>query len=57
MAYVTLEDDTGSLELMAFSRTLEESGSYLQVNVPILVEGKLSSGTKSPQVLCDRVFP
>ena len=58
MAYVTLEDDTGSLELMAFSRTLEESGSYLQVNVPILVEGKLSPpGRKAPQVLCDRVFP
>ena len=58
MAYVTLEDDTGSLELMAFSRTLEESGSYLQVNVPILVEGKLSlRDEKPPQVLCDRVFP
>ncbi len=58
MAYVTLEDDTGSLELMAFSRTLEESGSYLQVNVPILVEGKLSlRDEKPPQVLCDQVFP
>lgn len=58
MAYVVLEDDSGSLELMAFSRTLEESGSYLQVNVPILVEGKLSlRDEKPPQVLCDRVFP
>ena len=58
MAYVVLEDDSGSLELMAFSRTLEESGSYLQVNVPILVEGKLSlRDDKPPQILCDRVYP
>ncbi len=42
MAYVTLEDDTGSLELLVFSRVLEESGSYLQVNLPILTEGRIS---------------
>ena len=42
MAHVTLEDDTGSLELLVFSRVLEESGSYLQVNLPILTEGRIS---------------
>ena len=42
MAYVTLEDDTGSLELLAFARVLEESGRYLQANMPLLVEGRIS---------------
>ncbi|MBP3318693.1 MAG: DNA polymerase III subunit alpha, partial [Ruminiclostridium sp.] len=42
MAYVTIEDDTGSVELLAFSRVLEESGAYLQVNTPILATGRIS---------------
>lgn len=58
MAYVTLEDDTGTLELMVFSRVLEESGSYLQMNMPILVRGRLSvRDEKAPQLLCDQVTP
>mgnify|MGYP000290817482 CR=1 FL=1 len=58
MAYVTLEDDTGSLELLVFSRVLEESGSYLQVNLPILTEGRISvRDEKAPQLMCDRVHP
>ena len=58
MAYVTLEDATGSVELMVFSRVLEESGSYLQVNLPILVRGKLAlREDKPPQLLCDQVVP
>lgn len=58
MAYVTLEDDTGSLELLVFSRVLEESGSYLQVNLPILTEGRISvRDEKAPQLMCDRVTP
>ena len=58
MAYVTLEDATGSVELMVFSRVLEESGSYLQVNLPVLVRGKLAlREDKPPQLLCDQVTP
>ena len=58
MAYVTLEDDTGSMELLAFSRVLEESGNYLQVNLPILVYGRISvRDEKAPQLMCDRVRP
>lgn len=58
MAYVTLEDDTGSMEFLAFSRVLEESGSYLQANAPVLVEGRISAREdKPPQLLCDRVTP
>ncbi len=58
MAYVTLEDETGSLELMVFSRLLEESGSYLQANLPLLVRGRLSlREEKPPQLLCDQLLP
>ncbi|MBQ9932671.1 MAG: DNA polymerase III subunit alpha, partial [Ruminiclostridium sp.] len=58
MAYVTIEDDTGSIEMLAFSRVLEESGSYLQVNMPILATGRISvRDEKAPQLMCDRVLP
>jgi len=56
MAYVTVEDDTGSIELLAFARILEESGSYLQEGSPILVNGRISvREEKAPQLMCDRV--
>lgn len=56
MAYVTVEDDTGSIELLAFARVLEESGSYLQEGSPILVNGRISvREEKAPQLMCDRV--
>ena len=58
MAYVTLEDDTGTMELMAFSRVLTEGGSYLRENTPILVTGRLSArDEKEPQLILDTVRP
>jgi len=58
MAYVTLEDDTGTMELLVFSRVLGESGSYLHSSVPILAEGRISvREEKAPQLMCDRVLP
>ena len=58
MAYVTLEDDTGAMELLIFSRTLGECGPYLKEGTPLLVEGKISvRDEKAPQLMCDRVRP
>jgi len=58
MAYVGLEDDTGAMELLCFSRVLGESGSFLQEGSAILVEGKLSvRDEKAPQLMCDRIRP
>ena len=58
MAYVGLEDDTGAMEMLVFSRTLAESGPFLQEGAALLVEGKLSvRDEKAPQLMCDRVRP
>ena len=58
MAYVTLEDDTGAMELLVFSRTLGESGNYIRENSPVLVTGKISvRDEKEPQILCDSLRP
>lgn len=57
MAYVTVEDEAASIELLCFSRTIERCGSYMQVNSPVLVQGKLSvRDEKPPQIMCDSVY-
>ena len=58
MAYVTLEDDTGSMEMLVFARALGECGPYLKENAPLLAEGRISvRDEKAPQLMCDRVRP
>ena len=58
MAYATVEDDTGSIELLCFARTLERCGRLLAEGSAVIVRGKLSvRDEKPPQVLCDEVYP
>jgi DNA polymerase-3 subunit alpha len=58
MAYVTLEDDTASMELLCFSRVLNTCGSYLRENQAIVVQGKLSvRDEKAPQIIPDSAYP
>lgn len=58
MAYVTVEDDTGSMEMLAFSNTIAEHGGYLKENFPVVVTGRLSlREDKDPQIVINRVRP
>ena len=58
MAYVTVEDEISSVELICFSRTIENCGSYMAVNTPVVVRGKLSlRDEKPPQILCESIYP
>ncbi len=58
MAYVTLEDDTGSMELLCFTRCLESCGSYLKEGQVIVASGRLSvRDEKAPQLMCDYAAP
>ena len=43
MAFVTLEDTTGSLEALVFPRILQESGGIINVNEAVVVEARVSS--------------
>jgi DNA polymerase-3 subunit alpha len=56
MAYVTLEDDTGMIELLVFSRVLSEHRGALVENTPVLVTGRVSArDEKDPQILVDSI--
>ena len=58
MAYVTLEDDTASIEMLAFSNVLKEHGGYLAENRPVVIVGRLSlRDDKEPQIVINRARP
>ena len=58
MAYVVVEDEVASMELLCFSRTIEQCGSYMAVNTPVVVKGRLSvRDEKPPQIMCDTIYP
>ena len=58
MAYVTVEDDTASLEMLAFSNVLSQYGGYLKENRAVVILGRLSlREDKEPQIVINRVRP
>ncbi len=58
MAYVMLEDAAGVIELLVFSRVLDESGPYLKAGLPVVVTGRVSiRDEKEPQLMVDRIVP
>ena len=55
MAYITVEDDTAAIEMLAFSNVLSQYGSYLKENSPVVITGKLSlRDDKDPQIVINR---
>ena len=58
MAYVTVEDDTASIEMLAFSNVITQYGSYLRENEPVVITGRLSlRDEKEPQIVINRARP
>jgi len=58
MAYVTLEDDTAAIEMLAFSNVLGQYGGYLRENAPVVITGRLSvRDDKEPQIVINRARP
>ena len=58
MSYITLEDDTGSIELIAFQRALDNGGGYVADAAALLVRGRISlRDEKEPQLMVDSIRP
>ena len=58
MSYITLEDDTGTMELIAFQRVLDRSGEFIQDNAALIVKGRISvRDEKEPQLMVDTIRP
>ncbi len=58
MAYVSLEDDTGAMELLVFANAMERYGGYLTENSAVVVTGRISvRDEKAPQVILNQAWP
>ena len=58
MAYVTVEDDTAGIEMLAFSSVLNQFGGYLKENSAVVITGRLSiRDEKEPQIVINRARP
>ena len=58
MAYITVEDDTAAIEMLAFSNVLSQYGGYLSENAPVVITGRLSlRDDKDPQIVINRARP
>jgi DNA polymerase-3 subunit alpha len=58
MAYVELEDETGTIELIVFPKTLERYGPYIKEDAGVIVNGRLSlREERDPQIICDMIRP
>ena len=58
MAYVSLEDNSAVIEMLAFSNVLNQYGGYLKENTPVVITGRLSlRDDKEPQIVINRARP
>ena len=58
MSYIMLEDDTGSVELIAFQRALDNGGGYVKDNAPIIVRGRIALRDEAEvQIMADSFRP
>ena len=58
MSYVQLEDDSGSMELIAFQKALDSGGAFLKDNAALWIRGRISArDEKEPQIMVDSIRP
>ena len=58
MSYITLEDDTGAMEIIAFQRVLDQSAMFIKDNAALIVRGRISvRDEKEPQLMADTIRP
>ncbi len=57
MAFVTIEDMHGSVEVVVFSRVFAEVRDLLVEDCPLLVQGQLQKDEKSVKILAETVIP
>jgi DNA polymerase-3 subunit alpha len=57
MAFVTIEDMHGAVEVIVFSRVFSDVRDLLEEDRPLLVQGQVQKDEKSVKILADTVIP
>ncbi len=58
MAFITIEDMTGSIETIVFPKTYDKFGKYLFEDKVIIADGRVSiSEGEAPKIICESITP
>jgi DNA polymerase III subunit alpha len=57
MAFVTLEDVQGQVDVIVFPEVYKEFGAALEADQPVLVRGVVDWGEDNPKIIADRIVP
>jgi DNA polymerase-3 subunit alpha len=57
MAFVTLEDVQGQVDVIVFPEVYKEYGAALEIDQPVLVRGVVDWDEDSPKIIADRIVP
>lgn len=58
MAFATVEDLYGSIEIIIFPKVYERYGRYIKEDSIIVIDGRLSINEEDdPKIICDRISP
>jgi DNA polymerase-3 subunit alpha len=55
MAFVTLEDESGQIDSVIFPKAYEAVASFIQENIPVYLEGKISLRNDEKSILIDTI--
>jgi len=55
MAFITLEDETGQIESVAFPNIYQEMAGSLEANLPVYLEGKINLRNDQKSILIDTI--
>jgi DNA polymerase III subunit alpha len=57
MAFVTIEDVQGQVDVIVFPEVYKEFGAVLEADQPVLVRGIVDWGEDNPKIIADRIVP
>ena len=58
MAFITIEDLLGTVEVVVFPRDYEKNRDYLEVDSKVFVRGRVSEEDDKPsKLICEKIFP
>ena len=57
MAFITLEDLKGFVEVVMFSDVYKNAASYFSGDAPVLVKGKVDKGGENVKIIANYVYP
>ena len=58
MAFLTLEDLVGTVEIVVFSRDYEKNVRFMEVDAKVFIQGRVSAeDDKASKLICENIYP